>query len=55
MARRRNLAAERLRYGPGVTRRLKVCRSCGAPLAGLFPYQSARTGTRNHRCTPTRR
>lgn len=52
-ARRRNLAAERLRYGPGVTRRLTTCPHCGAPLSGLFPLQGP-TGTRNHRCNPRR-
>jgi hypothetical protein len=53
--RRRNLAAERLAYGRGVTRRLTLCPDCGVPLAALFPFQGARTGTRNHRCKPMRR
>lgn len=52
---RRNLAAERLAYGPGSTLRLTLCPDCGAALSGLFPFQSPRTGTRNHRCKRRRR
>ena len=57
--RRRNLAAERLASGRKAYReayrRVTLCPHCGVPLSSLFPFQSARTGTRNHRCKSRRR